>query len=126
VGATAEGDRHCAEHASAHVVVDGLVEDRLLPGIDGQQRFDFGLQRAVVTAPLAQKRGAIFGATGRCRIEDLFHPLPPHRLAHAGSYGTCGVILRESQALALRSSRETVDREIDSAPAISSSVRPPK
>ena len=92
----------------------GVVEDRSIAGIGGQQRFDFGLQRAVVTAQVTDQCRAVFDATGHRRIEDLLHALPAIGLAHVDSWDgptSCG---DRARPFALLSSLATVDRETDS------------
>ena len=77
------GDR--AEHASAHIAIDRRCEDRSVPGIGGQERFDVGLQRAVIAAQITYEAGAVFDAAGDDGIENLFHARPALGLAHVDS-----------------------------------------
>src|SRR5688572_153017 len=118
--------RDRAEHTSAHVAIDRRVEDRSVVCIGGQERFDFGLQRAVIAAHVTYEDCAVLDTTGDHCIENLFHARPALGLAHVDSCDRPVVMRRWSHAFALLSSLATVDRETDMPRATSSSVRPPK
>ncbi len=83
-----------AEHTSAHVAIDRLFEDRSVAGIGGQERFDVGLQRAVIAAHVTYEGRAVFDTTGDHRIENLFHARPALGLAHVDSWGRPDVMRR--------------------------------
>ena len=89
-----EDVRDRAEHASAHGAIDRLFEDRSVAGIGGQERFDVGLQRAVITAHVTYESRAVFDATGDRRIENLLHARPALGLAHVDSWGRPDVMRR--------------------------------
>ena len=89
-----EDARDGAEYASAQGAIDRLFEDRSVAGIGGQQRFDVGLQRAVITAHVTYQCRAVFDATGDRRIENLFHARPALGLAHVDSWGRPDVMRR--------------------------------